>query len=573
MCTVTYIPTSNGVLVTSSRDENVSRLKALPPRVYTVNGYKLHYPMDGEAGGTWIALKDNNDAAVLLNGGFEKHLPKNTYRKSRGKVFLDIISSPDVVSEFGSIDLHGIQPFTMVLYTSKTLHQCVWDGMRRHHTRLDNAVPHIWSSATLYDAEARQQRYVFFTNWLKTHSCITSKDAFELHRQDALLCKMNNMRTVSITALNMTTKAALKYQELKAPLPKTKSFYFAAKRFLTRLLNWEYWPFEVVYAPLLPVWLWLSLKARSLLFFSAANPGIRYAGFIHEQKSDIYNLMPETLYPATVLFKAGVKKYTLLPAMESHDLSFPLIAKPDIGERGVQVKLIETEQDLFDYAKQSKVDFLLQEYIDYKLEAGIFYYRLPGEKYGRISGIAGKEFLSVTGDGHSTVYQLLQPSGRHLLQLPTLLKTYGAWLDTILPKNKTTVLVPYGNHSRGAKFIDLQHRITPALEASIDNICRQIKGFYFGRLDIRFNSWEELEQGRAFSVIEVNGAGSEPTHIYDPAYSIWFAWKEIYRHWKILYQISMQNVQNQQAKLMTMEEGKKMRAAHAMHSKLLRTDL
>jgi len=133
--------------------------------------------------------------------------------------------------------------------------------------------------------------------------------------------------------------------------------------------------------------------------------------------------------------------------------------------------------------------------------------------------------------------------------------------------------VPYGNHSRGAKFIDLQHRITPALEASIDNICRQIKGFYFGRLDIRFNSWEELEQGRAFSVIEVNGAGSEPTHIYDPAHSIWFAWKEIYRHWKILYQISMQNIQNQQAKLMTMEEGKKMRAAHAMHSKLLRTDL
>jgi len=573
MCTVTYIPTRNGVLITSSRDERVSRPKALPPRTYVVNGYHLHYPMDGEAGGTWVAVKENNDAAVLLNGAFEKHAPNTTYRKSRGLVFVDIISTADPVDEFRSINLQGIQPFTMVIYVNRKLHQCVWDGIRRHHTILNSSLPHIWSSVTLYDVQARRQRADFFTGWLKANNNISGNTAVMLHRQEVMQCYTGGLKTISITALSITHKATMQYHDLQATALSGNRLYQDCRRLLTRLLHWEYWPFEILYAPLLPAWLWLSLKARSLLFFSAANPGIRYAGFIHEQKSDIYKLMPESFYPATILLRAGVKKQEMLSLMENRGLCFPVIAKPDIGERGVQVKLVENEQALFDYAKQSKVNFLVQEYIDYKLEAGIFYYRLPGEEQGHISGIVGKEFLNVTGDGCSTIKALLQKSGRHLLQLPALEKVYGAWLYTVLPKNKTAVLVPYGNHSRGAKFVDLQHRITPILEASIDNICKQVKGFYFGRLDIRFNSWEELEQGKHFSIIEVNGAGSEPTHIYDPAHSIWFAWKEIYRHWKLLQSISMQNVKLQQSSLMTFAQGIEMKAMHSLHTKLLQKNI
>lgn len=120
-------------------------------------------------------------------------------------------------------------------------------------------------------------------------------------------------------------------------------------------------------------------------------------------------------------------------------------------------------------------------------------------------------------------------------------KAYGKSLLQILPASEEKVLVPYGNHARGAKFIDDSDRIDLPLTKTIDEICKQIPGFFFGRLDIRFNNWEELKQGKNFSVIEVNGAGSEPTHIYDPRHSLLFAWKEIIRHWMLLWRISRLN--------------------------------
>lgn len=102
-------------------------------------------------------------------------------------------------------------------------------------------------------------------------------------------------------------------------------------------------------------------------------------------------------------------------------------------------------------------------------------------------------------------------------------------------------LVPYGNHARGAKFIDGSHWITPKLEETINKMCLQIPGFYFGRLDVMYNTIEELESGEHFSVVELNGAASEPTHIYDPKHSLFFAWKELARHITYMYEISVVN--------------------------------
>jgi len=118
---------------------------------------------------------------------------------------------------------------------------------------------------------------------------------------------------------------------------------------------------------------------------------------------------------------------------------------------------------------------------------------------------------------------------------------YGNGLNEILDKGVEKTLVPYGNHARGALFLDHSFLIDEALRCTIDNICRNIDGFYFGRLDIRYKTWEELKSGKNFSVIEVNGAGAEPTHIYDPKHSLFFAWKEIVRHWWILCRISRKN--------------------------------
>jgi hypothetical protein len=316
-------------------------------------------------------------------------------------------------------------------------------------------------------------------------------------------------------------------------------------------------------------WAWLSLKARSFFFFSTANPSIQNAGFLLESKKLIYDLLPDGTYPKTLFCAKGMAPQGFGVLLAEKGLEFPLMAKPDIGQRGLQVRLLRNECELLVYAARSRVDFLVQEYIDYPHEAGIFYYRLPGDAKGRISGVVGKEMLKVTGDGRSTIEGLLAREDRHMLQLAVLRAAYGKDLQRVLPAGAEQTLVPYGNHSRGAKFLDWSDRVTPELEDSIDKLCRQVEGFYFGRLDIKFRDWAELCAGRHFSVIELNGAGSEPTHIYDPAHSIFFAWREVIRHLRLLYTISRANALRDGLVPMRTMAGLKMLRDYARHEKLI----
>jgi hypothetical protein len=311
--------------------------------------------------------------------------------------------------------------------------------------------------------------------------------------------------------------------------------------FFIKLFNWEYWSFAMVYSWIYPVWFFLSLRARSPFFFSAANPSIKNGGFLGESKKDIHAIMPPDIYPPTIHFNVGESPEKVLRTLAENKFEYPLVGKPDMGGRGRGVKVLKNEKDVLNYINLCTVDFHIQQFINLPNEAGIFYYRLPGEANGRITGIVGKEFLSVEGDGISTIRNLLMKSDRALLQVKSLENIYGAYLDTVLPRNEKQVLVPYGNHARGAKFIDNTSVADKHLEEVIDSVCKRVKDFYFGRLDIRYNTWEELKQGKNFWVIEVNGAGSEPTHIYDPSHNLFFAWKEIIRHWHILWKISRLN--------------------------------
>lgn len=288
-----------------------------------------------------------------------------------------------------------------------------------------------------------------------------------------------------------------------------------------------------------------------------------------ESKKEIYDIIPSQYYPKTIRIKKQNSIEEILKAVNSLGLSFPLIGKPDIGMRGLAVKKLETKKDIIDYASRSKVDFLLQEFISFEEEVGIFYYRYPNENKGHISGIAGKEFLTVTGDGTSTIETLLTKNKRYILQLPVLQKTYGQKLSAVLAKGENCILVPYGNHARGAKFIDLSHLIDDELTNTIDGICKQIDGFYFGRMDVRYNTWQELKQGKNFAIVELNGAGSEPTHIYDPSHSIFFAWKEIMRHWKILWKISRINHHPQKMPYMNFSSGIKMFKENTAYVKMI----
>ncbi|MFT3678887.1 MAG: hypothetical protein QM791_01365 [Ferruginibacter sp.] len=340
-----------------------------------------------------------------------------------------------------------------------------------------------------------------------------------------------------------------------------------------KLFNWEYWPFNVVYGPLYFYWLWLIIRSRSVFFFNTANPLIKNGGFLLESKKEIYDMMPEEYYPATLLFKPGTAAADILQNMKAKGMAFPVIAKPDIGMRGMLVQKINSAKELDNYLLNTKVDFLIQDYIDYENEVGIFYYRYPGATTGHISGIVGKELLTITGDGSSTIEEILMQDQRFILQLPVLKETHGEILKRVLQKEERHLLVPYGNHCRGSKFLDVSNLIDEELVHAIDAVCRQVPEFYFGRMDIRYKSWEDLKKGKHFSIIELNGAGSEPTHMYDPRHSIFFAWKEIIRHWNILYRISKLNHQRKKLPYMNFYSGIRMLKENAAYVKTINFNL
>jgi hypothetical protein len=338
--------------------------------------------------------------------------------------------------------------------------------------------------------------------------------------------------------------------------------------FFIRLFNWEYWSFAAVYIWIYPIWGFLCLRARSFFFFAASNPSIKNGGFIAESKKDIIAILPPGKHPKTVFFNLPINADIVLMDLQRTGMQYPMIGKPNVGGRGRGVKALRHDNDVLEYVKKAYMDFHIQEFVPFKKEAGIFYYRYPGQERGTISGIVRKEFLSVTGDGQSTIYQLLHRDKRAIMYLAALQRIHGGELQTVLPAGETKVVSPYGNHARGSKFLDDSHLIDEELTNAVDALCKEIPDFYFGRLDIRYESWELLKQGKNFSIIEVNGAGSEPTHMYDPKHSLFYAWKEIVRHWIILCRVSRMN-HKRGHRYLTFREGMDMFREGKMYNKML----
>lgn len=272
-----------------------------------------------------------------------------------------------------------------------------------------------------------------------------------------------------------------------------------------------------------------------------------------ESKKEIYDLIPTEYYPKTILIHPNETLNSILEKINIANIIFPLIAKPDIGLRGTAVKKIYNTEELQDYLKKAKFEVLLQELIPFENEIGLFYVKLPNQT-GKITGIVSKEFMILTGNGKNTLRELIHQDKRYLLQLETLEEEYKEKLNAILNKGETINLVPYGNHCRGTKFVDASHEITAEMTESFNRICNQINGFHFGRMDIMYQSYEDLAKGKNFQIVEINGAISEPTHMYDPKHSLWFGWKELTRHFHYMYLISKNNHKNG-AKYLTFKEG------------------
>ena len=161
--------------------------------------------------------------------------------------------------------------------------------------------------------------------------------------------------------------------------------------------------------------------------------------------------MPRHLSPKTAFFSLPSNSDFVIEQLSRQGLSFPLIGKPNIGGRGRGVKALRDESDVRGYVQNAFLDFHIQEFVPYKQEVGIFYHRMPGDEKGKLTGIVRKEFLSVTGDGKTTIREFLYRDKRSILQLDSLGRMYGKKLDLVLEEGESLTLVPYGNHARGGK--------------------------------------------------------------------------------------------------------------------------
>ena len=312
------------------------------------------------------------------------------------------------------------------------------------------------------------------------------------------------------------------------------------RTFFIKLTSWEYWPFGIIQAPMFVYWIWYALKERSLLYFSASNPSILTGGMMGESKFDVLNLVPEEVKPKTVLIKLPSSREQVLEEMKKNALTFPVIFKPDLGERGWMVRRINTEQEIDKYLTEIKIDFLIQVLVELPLEFGVYYVRFPSEENGFVNSIVVKEFLFIEGDGKKTIQQLILEKDRAKLQWKTLKEVYKDQLDEVLACGKRIELISIGNHCLGTKFLNGNHLITEKLSASFDTISKQVKDFYFGRYDLRCASLQDLENGNV-KIVELNGCGAEPAHIYQPGSSLWDAIRVLIAHWKNMYRISTEN--------------------------------
>lgn len=314
------------------------------------------------------------------------------------------------------------------------------------------------------------------------------------------------------------------------------------KVFYTKLTQWEHWPTYMFYVPLIPYYIYKAIGARNLVFYLATNPAIKYSGNGTESKYKTTQLIPDKFRPKTVFVPASQKFQITKEQITTACIQYPLIAKPDVGFRGYLVKKIDSENELKDYLQRNDVDSIIQEFVDYKNECGIFYSRVPNQKKGEISSITLKKFLTIKGNGTSTLSELITNDERAYLYYDLLNNIHKEVMNNVLKKNEEKVLTVIGNHSKGTQFLNGNHLICSELLKTIDAVNKQIDGWFYGRLDIKYDTFEKLKQGKDFKILEINGIISEPTHIYDARGATYFeALKSIKNHWKKISQIARTN--------------------------------
>lgn len=308
---------------------------------------------------------------------------------------------------------------------------------------------------------------------------------------------------------------------------------------VSRLWRWEFWPSWLFYLPLLPWLAWLAARYRGVTVWTAANPGIPQGGVVGESKQAILARLPAGWTLASVcLGPPGEERLgRLQTAIAERGWSFPLILKPDAGQRGAGVRRVGSLVEAADYLRQAPTVVLAQVYHPGPYEAGVFYYRIPGTRRGRIFSITDKQFPEVRGDGRSSLADLIWRHPRYRMQASRFLARFPDAETRVPAAGERVRLALAGNHCQGTLFRDGGHLWTPALERRIDQLARAVSGFYIGRFDIRYRDPAAFRAGRDLAIVELNGVTSESTNIYDPAGSLVAAYRTLARQWELLFAI------------------------------------
>lgn len=318
------------------------------------------------------------------------------------------------------------------------------------------------------------------------------------------------------------------------------------RRFLgrvRRITRWEFWPPWAAYIPLLPYLLYLAWKHRSLTLFTCANPGITSGGFVGECKGRILSMLPNV--PAFAVVSSSLPVNARFDAANSflavHNCSYPVVLKPDIGERGRGVTIVRDEGELRSCVRAASADMIIQKYVG-GLEFGIFYYRHPTEPVGHIFSITEKRFPQVIGNGATTIGDLVLHDERAVCLEPIYLSQLCRQSTDVPSEGEAVSLAEIGSHCRGAIFLNAAHLETPALRSAVDMVAKCFEGFFFGRFDLRTPSLADLQAGR-FEILELNGVTAEATHIYDPSVTLREAYRIMFRQWRIAFEIGGANRQ------------------------------
>lgn len=313
------------------------------------------------------------------------------------------------------------------------------------------------------------------------------------------------------------------------------------KKFFERLTNWELWPFAVIYFPISFVWVWYMIRSKAFWFFTPSNPTIAFGGFEGEGKKEMYDQLPPHTVPRTIYIMHDLSFDEVKKKLALAGFTYPFIVKPDVGMKGILFRKIDTEDQLKKYHERIPVEYIVQDLVELPVEVSVFYFRHPSAQKGTVSGFINKELLHVIGNGTDTLQQLIANHPRAKHRMLEMQHRHAHRFERVIENDHIFYLSYAGNHNRGAHFTNLRNEIDENLHHVFDELSHYSKHFYYGRYDIKTTSIEDLKQGKNFVILEYNGCGAEPNHIYDCNMSLGEAYREILKHWKALFEISKHN--------------------------------